>query len=169
LASASSARNGVAGDAQLVVEEVSQPPRVVDDEGHPLGQLEDRPAGVEEPGDLPLGVGDERERNVGLGREVALGLVVVGGDAHHRPAECRDLCVGVAKLQRFLGSTGGEGLGKEVEHHRVATLVGESEILAARGQRLKVGGLLAEVDHEKPLPRVVLAKKVGYGPLTYPG
>jgi len=88
-------------------------------------------------------IGEQRERQLQAVGELLLRVDVVGGDAQDLGIGVGELRGEIAKSRQLTGSTAGEGLGKEGEHHRAPLEFLERDRLAVRRGAREVRGALA--------------------------
>ncbi len=79
---------------------------------------------------LEVGIAEQREIQFVLFLEGRLGFHGIAAGSEDDYVELVKLLLCVAKLGRFDGSTGGVGLGKEIEQHTLAAKVGKRNVFA---------------------------------------
>jgi hypothetical protein len=98
-------------------------------------------------GDLVVGVGEEREREVVLLLELHVTLLVVGRDAEDDRARALEVRICVPNPAGLRRTARRVVLGIEVEDDRPAAKIGKADALAGVGGRGEVGCRLALGDH----------------------
>ncbi len=97
--------------------------------------------------DVEFGVRQERKVQLVLDLELRLRLDGVAARADDRGVELFELLDGVTKLGRFVRSTGCIGLRIKIQDHVLAAKIGERDLFAIVGDRVKVRGLVAFLEH----------------------
>jgi hypothetical protein len=133
---------------ELALDRVRDDALRVDDVGDAPVERQEQPLGLVEARDVPLLVGDEREREVQRGGELALAIEAVARDADDLGVAALQLRQGLLEAARLERSTGGERLGEEVEDHPAAAQIGEREGVASSGLRREAGRRHADLQHE---------------------
>src|SRR5262245_53680988 len=92
--------------------------------------------------DLAVGIGQERERELVLRRELLVRGGAIRGDAEHDDPGLLQLLPGIAEAARFLGAAGRVVLRVEVDNHVLALEVTGRHALAAGVLQGEIGRLL---------------------------
>jgi hypothetical protein len=105
---------------------------------------------------LEFGITQQRKIQIVLGREFGLSFHLVAAAAKDDGVEFIELRFGVAKLGRFVDSTGSERFRKEIEDDWLAAEAGESDLVSVSGQQPEVRRFLSYFGHFRFTPELFL-------------